>query len=439
MTLSPQPRLLGTLLAGSVLFLLLLLSPLFIIAPLIFYLAMAGLIVVEAGRLPAKSGFMASRVLPEPLSLGEVQAVQLLVAHAGAAGLPAEVADHVPAELRPDRRVGSGVFDGDGLLTVEYNVQPPHRGAYRFGPVDLRCWRPGGWLIRQVRIKADESSAVYPDVLAIKRYELMLRRGMRFMAGLRRARPPGATTAFAGLRDYLPGDEVRRINWKATARRDSPMVMEVEAERGQQAIIALDCGRLMTAPAGLLTKLDHAVNAALLLAWVAQSHGDKVGMLTFSDGVRRFVAPQRGPGQVAQLNRVLYDVQPEYTEPDFSEAFSHLALRVSRRSLVVVLTDVLDPEASRDLVAHAIRLSARADDTRFIRRGSATGRMADRAGVARLRMGRRGRVAGGPAGQLRAAPAGRRPRPRCRSRPAQPIAGRALSRIEGAGPALIGL
>ena len=314
MTLSPQPRLLGTLLAGSVLFLLLLLSPLFIIAPLIFYLAMAGLIVVEAGRLPAKSGFMASRVLPEPLSLGEVQAVQLLVAHAGAAGLPAEVADHVPAELRPDRRVGSGVFDGDGLLTVEYNVQPPHRGAYRFGPVDLRCWRPGGWLIRQVRIKADESSAVYPDVLAIKRYELMLRRGMRFMAGLRRARPPGATTAFAGLRDYLPGDEVRRINWKATARRDSPMVMEVEAERGQQAIIALDCGRLMTAPAGLLTKLDHAVNAALLLAWVAQSHGDKVGMLTFSDGVRRFVAPQRGPGQVAQLNRVLYDVQPEYTE-----------------------------------------------------------------------------------------------------------------------------
>ena len=359
MTISPQPRLLGTLLAGSVLFLLLLLSPLFLVVPLLYYAAMAGLILAEARRLPAKSGFMASRILPQPFSLGEVQEVQVVVAHAGAAGLPAEVADHVPADLRPNRRIVPGVFDGEGLLTVEYLVEPPHRGAYRFGPVDLRCWRPGGWLIRQVRIKADESSAVYPDVLAIKRYELMLRCGMRFLAGLRRARPPGATTAFAGLRDYLPGDDMRRINWKATARRDSPMVIEVEAERGQQAIIALDCGRLMTAPAGLLTKLDHAVNAALLLAWVAQSHGDKVGMLTFSDGVRRFVAPQRGPGQVAQLNKVLYAVQPEYTEPDFSEAFSHLALRVSRRSLVVVLTDVLDPEASRDLVAHAIRLSHR--------------------------------------------------------------------------------
>jgi len=359
MTLIPQPRLLATLVAGSVLFLLLLLSPVFIIAPLLYYAAMAGILVAEAGRLPSKSGFMASRVLPQPFSLGELQSVQLLVAHAGAARLPAEVADHVPADLRPDRRMVSGVFDDEGLLHVEYTVEPPHRGAYRFGPVDLRCWRPDGWLIRQVRIRADEAAAVYPDVLAIKRYELTLRRGMRIMAGLRRARPPGATTAFAGLRDYLPGDEVRRISWKATARRDSPVVMEVEAERGQQAIIAIDCGRLMTAPAGLLSKLDHAVNAALLLAWVAQSQGDKVGLMTFSDSVRRFVAPQRGPSQVTQLNKVLYDVKPEYTEPDFAEAFSHLALRVSRRSLVIVLTDVLDPEASRDLVGHAIRLSHR--------------------------------------------------------------------------------
>jgi uncharacterized protein (DUF58 family) len=358
-TLVPQPRLLTALIGGTLLILLMLLHPAFLAVVLAYYAALIGLAAADAGRLPRTSGFMASRVLPEPMSLGEVQAVQVLIAHSQAAGLPAQVADHVPADLRPDRRVLSGSFDGDGLLTVEYTVEPPHRGAFKFGPVDVRCWRPGGWVLRQVRVKADEAAAVYPNVLAIKRYELMLRRGMRIMLGLRRARPPGATTAFAGLREYLPGDDVRRISWKATARRDYPVTMEVEAERGQQAIIALDCGRLMTAPAGLLTKLDHAVNAALLLAWVAQSQGDRVGMMTFSDGVRRFVAPQRGAGQVSRLNKVLYDVRPEYTEPDFAEAFSHLAFRVSRRSLVVVMTDVLDPEASRDLVAHAIRLSHR--------------------------------------------------------------------------------
>src|ERR1700682_6052302 len=170
MTLLPQRRLLAALLAGSVSFRLLMLSRVFIIAPLLYYAAMAAIIIAEANRLPSKSGFMASRVLPQPFSLGEVQSVQLLVAHAGAIGLPADVADHVPADLRPDRRVLSGTFDGEGLLHVEYTVDPPHRGAYRFGPVDLRCWRPGGWLIRQVRIRADEAGAVYPDVLATQQY-----------------------------------------------------------------------------------------------------------------------------------------------------------------------------------------------------------------------------------------------------------------------------
>jgi uncharacterized protein (DUF58 family) len=359
MSLAPQPRLLVALLAGALLVLLVLLSPVFWLIVIVYHGVLLGLVTVDARRLPPRKGFAASRVLPQPFSLGETQAVQVLVGHAAAAGLPAEVADHVPADLRPDARVLFGRFDREGFLTVEYLVRPPHRGAYSFGPVDVRCWRPGGWLWRQVRIPAAESAAVYPSVLAIKRYQLTLRRGMPLMQGLRRARPPGATTAFAGLREYLAGDEIRRISWKATARRDNPVVMEVEAERGQQAIIAIDCGRLMTAPAGLLTKLDHAVNAALLLAWVAQSQGDRVGMVTFADQVRQFVSPQRGAAQVTHLNRVLFNVRAEYTEPDFGEAFAQLAYRVSRRSLVIVLTDVLDPEASRDLVGHAIRLSRR--------------------------------------------------------------------------------
>src|SRR5919109_2987239 len=356
-TVVPQRRLIVALLAGTLLIVLILVQPVFLLLVLAYYAALLGIAFADGMRLPGKVGFEVGRVLPQPFSLGEIQAVQVVVAKPGAAGLPAEVADHVPAELQPDQRVVKGRFDQQGVLTVEYTVEPPDRGPYRFGPVDLRCWRPRGWLIRQVRIKANEDAAVYPDVLAVRRYELTLRRGMRIMAGLRRARPPGATTAFAGLRDYLPGDDIRRISWKATARRDSPVTMEVEAERGQQAIIALDCGRLMTAPAGLLTKLDYSVNAALLLAWVAQAQGDQVGLLTFSDRVQRYLPPQRGPVQLSLVNKALFDQQADYQEPDFEEAFSQLSLRLARRALIVVLTDVIDREASRELVAHALRLS----------------------------------------------------------------------------------
>jgi uncharacterized protein (DUF58 family) len=244
-------------------------------------------------------------------------------------------------------------------LEVSYRTSSPRRGAFRFGPVDLRVSRADGWWRRQVRLAQPDEVAVFPNVVAIKRVQLTLRRGLRAIAGTRRARPPGASTAFAGLRDFVRGDDIRRVSWTATARRDHPVVVEVEAERGQQVMIAIDCGRLMTAPAGNLDKLDHAVNAALMLAWVAQAYGDRVGLMTFDDHVTGFIKPERGSSQLRRITEALYAIRADYVEPDFGHAFTHLALRLGRRSMVVVLTDVQDPEASKELVAHCLRLAAR--------------------------------------------------------------------------------
>jgi len=124
-------------------------------------------------------------------------------------------------------------------------------------------------------------------------------------------------------------------------------------------MIALDCGRLMTAPAGNLDKLDHAINAALMLAWVAQAYGDRVGLMTFDDRVTAFVKPDRGSAQLRRLTETLYNVNAEYIEPDFGHAMTHLALRINRRSMIVLLTDVQDPEASKELMAHCLRLAGR--------------------------------------------------------------------------------
>jgi uncharacterized protein (DUF58 family) len=321
-----------------------------------------GLVVIAArdlALLPGRAGYLVRRKMPEPFSLGEQEDVTVVIENPAAAGLVARIADHAPEELRPHPREVDSRFDAAGQLQVTYKTSSPRRGAYRFGPVDLRVWREDGWWRRQVRLQHPDEVAVFPNVVAIKRIQLTLRRGLRAMAGLRRARPPGASTAFAGLRDYVRGDDMRRVSWAATARRDRPVVVEVEAERGQQVMIAIDCGRLMTAPAGDLDKLDHAVNAALMLAWVAQAYGDRVGLMTFDDRVTGFIKPERGSTQLRRLTEALYAVKADYVEPDFGHAMTHLALRLGRRSMIVVLTDVQDREASKELVAHCLRLAGK--------------------------------------------------------------------------------
>lgn len=357
--LSPQPRLLVAIAIGAALIALSPVAPALIVLAVLYHTGLLVVLARDLALLPAARGFTAHRVMPEPFSLGEREEVKVIVTNPAARGLDGRVADHAPAGLMPRPREVSGRFDSRGRLALAYATSSPRRGAYHFESLDLQVARPDGWLRRQVRIPLRHEVAVFPNVVAIKRIQLTLRRGLRALAGQRRARPPGASTAFAGLRDYVLGDDVRRISWAATARRDRPVVVEVEAERGQQVMIALDCGRLMTAPAGELTKLDHAVNAALMLAWVAQAHGDRVGLMTFDDRVTSFLKPERGSTQLHLITEALYALGSAYVEPDFGHALTHLALRVGRRSMVVILTDVQDPNASRELLAHCLRLSGR--------------------------------------------------------------------------------
>jgi uncharacterized protein (DUF58 family) len=357
--LAPQPRLLWAIAIGAALIALTIVSPVLVVVAIAYHVGLVLILARDLALLPGRSGYSVRRLMPEPFSLGEHEEVKVVVENPAAAGLLATIADHAPADLTPQPREIAGSFDHNGRLELAYNTSSPRRGAYRFGAVDLQVSRRDGWWRRQVRLQHPDEVAVFPNVVAIKRMQLTLRRGLRVMAGLRRARPPGASTAFAGLRDYVRGDDIRRVSWTATARRDHPVVVEVEAERGQQVMIAIDCGRLMTAPAGELDKLDHAINAALMLAWVAQAYGDRVGLMTFDDRVTSFIKPERGSAQLRRITEELYAIKPEYVEPDFGHAFTHLSLRLGRRSMVVVLTDLQDPEASKDLVAHCLRLAAR--------------------------------------------------------------------------------
>ena len=186
------------------------------------------------------------------------------------------------------------------------------------------------------------------------------------LMGLRRTRLRGQGREFESLRDYVRGDELRHISWTTTARRGRMTTRQYQTERNQSIVVMLDAGRLMTSrPASetthlaQLTKLDHAINATLAIAYVAASGGDNIGLLVFNRQVASYLPPQRGNAQLNAMIEALYNVKPQMAEPSYARAFQYLANNCKRRSLVVILTDLVDGEASAELLSYTATLLPR--------------------------------------------------------------------------------
>lgn len=299
------------------------------------------------------------RELADRLSLGAENPVTVVVRSRAPWGLRFQVRDELPPEFAASALFLDSEVPPLGEARLRYNVTPPRRGDYRFGRVVLRYGSALGLFRRQYAAPCQRDVKVYPNLRDLRRYDLLVRRGLVVDAGTRVARRFGLGTEFERLREYVPDDEFRRINWKATARRGVPISAEYETERSQNVVIMLDAGRLMAAVADNLTKLDHALNAGLMLAYAASLRGDRVALLAYADRVSIFLPPRRGRQAFLRIVDALYRLEPEGTESDHARAFAYLAARNPRRSLLVLFTDLADPEPSRGLVGHLARAAER--------------------------------------------------------------------------------
>jgi uncharacterized protein (DUF58 family) len=224
----------------------------------------------------------------------------------------------------------------------------------RFGDLHVRARGPLGLAFRQWRVPLARAAAVYPDL----RNLAAATGAERAEAGRARVRHAHGGREFASLRPYHAGDDVRAVDWKATARRGAPVVREREPERDQAVWLVLDCGRLLSARlADGRTKLDHAVDAALALARAAAARGDRAGAVLFGAEVTRVVVPARGRAGLAALADALHGAEARLEASDFAAAFQAVDARQRRRGLVVVLTDLDDPDSSAPLRAGAARLA----------------------------------------------------------------------------------
>jgi uncharacterized protein (DUF58 family) len=315
----------------------------------------------DAARTPGAAQLALRRELPATAGMGDATPGRYVLDAAWPAPVRARVADRLPPAvarggppLLPLLPAPGGGYAAEAVFTGRA------RGAHALGPAAVVVDGPLGLARRAVRFDPGDVLTVAPSTAGVRRLRLLALQHRLRDAGVRQLRRRGGGSAVTALREYAPGDDPRRVDWKASARRDALVVRETGAEQGQTVVLAVDAGRLMTQLVGpARSRFDAALDSALVLADVAARGGDRVGLLVFDEVVRAWVPPAQGAGAVARVRAALVPVQPVLREPDYAGAFRALAERNRRRSLVVLFTDVIDARASRALLAHVARGAAR--------------------------------------------------------------------------------
>jgi uncharacterized protein (DUF58 family) len=352
----PTPKLLWSLVAPAA---LLLVWPNWTAARLAlgFDVAVALVVLLDVWISPRPGQIGLERRARRRLSLGAANRLGWLLHNRSRTPLRFAFKQDLPAELRTSVPAVTGLLAPRARAELFYDVTPERRGLFVLGDVYLRYDTPLGLLRRQVRFPLRDDVKVYPNVANLARYELAAQRHRLEELGLTAARRLGPGTTFEGLREYVPGDDLADMAWKASARHGRLITRTYETDRSQNVVVVLDCGRLMTTQVDALSRLDHAINATLLLTYVAMKQGDSLGLVAFSDRIETYVPPVKGRAALGRINEGLYQLEARLCEPDYDRVCTFLSLRHRKRSLIVILTDVIDRHASAMLLAHAARFT----------------------------------------------------------------------------------
>lgn len=328
-------------------------APVLLVAGTVLFVAVALAVVVDSRVAPGANRVQVRRECDRLFSVGAPNPVTLVVHAPPRASLvlrdDAPLAMVASAQLHPV--IGTG--------TAAYTLTPRARGDGEFGRVRVRSRGPWGLGTRDFNAAEPQTVRVDADISAVRVYEALARRGQLQELGVRTQRRRGDGTEFERVREAVPDDPLRLINWRATARTGRLMTTELSPERDQPVIACIDCGRLMGVGAGPLTKLDHAINAALLLLHVALRTGDRAGLVAFADRVTTTVEPRRGAAQLRRLLDALGPLRPGEIESDHTAALTEVRSRQRRRALIAIFTDIVDRDQAAALIQQCALLRRR--------------------------------------------------------------------------------
>lgn len=300
-------------------------------------------------KLP--EGFSIRREFEKRFAIGDPTEVSLKIQNDSPAALVLKIKDEYSPEMRLEEpRHAEFAVAARSAVDFFYSLTPPKRGRYTFGKTAIRYQSRFGLVWCQTEMGEPVSVKVYPNMRRAREMELKALGAQSFIAVQRKAVRRGEGREFESMRDYVRGDEMRHISWTATARRSKLTTRQYQIERDQTVIIALDAGRLMTGRIGDETKFDTAIHATLALMSACARAGDNAGIVVFGRRVRKFLPPKRGLEHMDAVLESLHDMEPELIEPSYARAFQFIASNLKKRAFVVVLTDLVDKDSSRELI-----------------------------------------------------------------------------------------
>lgn len=313
-------------------------APLFGIGKVVLWLFLV-LVAADYALLYHRRGIKTMRFVPERFSNGDENEVRLRVESTYPFPVWIDIIDEIPFIFQRRDISFKTVLRARRERQVRYRLRPTHRGVYGFGRIRTFVSTPLGLLARRFTTGEPQDVKVYPSFLMLQRYELLAISNRLTDMGIKKIRRIGHNTEFEQIKDYVQGDDFRTINWKATARRHQLMTNVYQDERSQQLFCVIDKGRVMQQAFRGMTLLDYAINASLVLSYVAIRREDKAGLLTFDDHFDSYLPAEKQPGHLQAMLETLYAQQSTFGESDFSALADSVNQHISKRSLLVLFTN----------------------------------------------------------------------------------------------------
>lgn len=284
-------------------------------------------------------GISAQRILPEKLSNGDENPIKIDIKNNYDFKINVKVIDEIPFQFQKrDFLIEKQIAPGRNTF-FQYILEPKQRGEYNFGSLNVYVSSPLGFVSKRFNFQKDANLPSYPSFTHLRKYELMAIQSEFLLGGIKKIRKLGHTMEFEQIKEYVPGDDIRTINWKATSKTNRLMVNQFQDEKSQRIFMLIDTGRTMKMPFKGLSLLDYSINATMALSHIILKKGDRAGMMTFSKKTENKIAAENKSGQLRKISEALYNIKTDFFESDFNRLYQDVKYSLNQRSLILLFTN----------------------------------------------------------------------------------------------------